>query len=95
MRIDKFLKVSRLTKRRETARALCDAGLVSMNGKVAKPSSEVDAGSLLVLRMGRRVVTAKVLSVRPYANKDEAQKMYQIESDEPLKEDATDGIQDN
>jgi ribosomal 50S subunit-recycling heat shock protein len=82
MRIDKFLKVSRLTKRRETAKELCDDGDVSINGKNAKAMSEVAVGDMLVLLMGRHKITAKVLSIREFAKKEEASKMYEIISDE-------------
>lgn len=81
MRIDKFLKVSRLTKRRETAKELCDDGDVSINGKTAKAMSEVAAGDTLILIMGRHKISAKVISIREFAKK-EATKMFEIISDE-------------
>ncbi len=82
MRIDKWLKVSRLTKRREVAKELCDDGDVLLNGKEAKPSSEVLPGDTLTLVLGRHKITAKVISSKPYAKKDEAKEMYEIISDE-------------
>ncbi len=82
MRIDKWLKVSRLTKRREIAKELCDDGDVLLNGKEAKPSSEVEVGDTLVLILGRHKITAKILASKPYAKKDEAKEMYEIISDE-------------
>jgi ribosomal 50S subunit-recycling heat shock protein len=82
MRIDKFLKVSRLTKRRETAKELCDDGDISINGKTAKAMSEVAVGDTLVLLMGRHKITAKVVSIREFAKKEEAAKMFEIISDE-------------
>lgn len=82
MRIDKWLKVSRLTKRREVAKELCDDGDVLLNNKVAKASSEVCAGDILTLIMGRHKITAKILAAKPYAKKDEAKEMYEILSDE-------------
>jgi ribosomal 50S subunit-recycling heat shock protein len=82
MRIDKFLKVTRLTKRRETAKELCDDGDVFINGKVAKAMGEVEAGDTLLLLLGRHKITAKVLSIREFARKEEASKMYEIISDE-------------
>lgn len=91
VRIDKYLKVSRLTKRRETARALCEASLVTIDGKAVKPSAEVTEGQIIALTMGRRYVRAKVLSVRPFANKEEAGTMYEILEDRSLKEEE-DGI---
>lgn len=82
MRIDKWLKVSRLTKRREVAKELCDDGDVLLNGKEAKPSSEVEVGDTLILILGRHKITAKILASKPYAKKDEAKEMYEIISDE-------------
>jgi ribosomal 50S subunit-recycling heat shock protein len=82
MRIDKFLKVTRLTKRRETAKELCDDGDVLINGKVAKAMSEVAVGDTLVLILGRHKISAKVLSIREFARKEEASTIYEIISDE-------------
>lgn len=82
MRIDKWLKVSRLTKRREVAKELCDDGDVLLNDKLAKASSEVCVGDILTLIMGRHKITAKILASKPYAKKDEAKEMYEILSDE-------------
>lgn len=82
MRIDKFLKVSRLCKRRETAKELCDDGDVSINGKTAKAMSEVAVGDTLVLLLGRHKITAKILSIREFARKEETAEMYEIVSDE-------------
>lgn len=81
MRIDKFLKVSRLVKRREVAKELCDAGKVVLNGKPAKPSSEVVAGDRLALTLGRRRITVELLEIKPYANKEAASSLYQIVED--------------
>lgn len=88
MRIDKWLKVSRLTKRREVAKELCDDGDVLLNDKEAKPSSEVAPGDILTLILGRHKITAKVISSKPYAKKDEAKEMYEIISDEIRETDA-------
>lgn len=82
MRIDKWLKVSRLTKRREVAKELCDDGDVFINGKPAKASTEINPGDTILLIMGRHKITAKVLQNRPYAKKDEAKEMFEIISDE-------------
>lgn len=82
MRIDKFLKVSRLIKRREVAKELCDAGYVSINGKPAKPSSEVNGGETLTLILGKRTLRIKVNEVRPFANKEQAGTLYEVISEE-------------
>ena len=92
MRLDKFLKVSRLVKRREVAKELCDDGDVLINGKVGKPSSEVVPGDKLILCLGRHTVTAEVLETRPFANKDQAGELYRILSDE-VKERTDENVQ--
>ena len=81
MRVDKFLKVSRLIKRREVAKQLCDAGYVQLNGKQAKPSTEVEPGDELILRLGRHTLTVKALALLPHANKENASAMYQVVED--------------
>lgn len=63
MRLDKFLQVSRLVKRRTLANRLCDAGRVTLNGARAKPAAEVTAGSLIGVNFGTRRVTVKVLRI--------------------------------
>ncbi len=82
MRLDKFLKVSRLVKRREVAKSLCDDGDVVINGKIGKPSSEVNAGDELVLMLGKHKVTVKVKEIKPFANKSNAQECYDLVADE-------------
>jgi ribosomal 50S subunit-recycling heat shock protein len=62
MRIDKFLKLSRLVKRRETAREMTDIGAVRLNGRTVKPSADVSAGDKIEVAFPRRVVAAQVLS---------------------------------
>ncbi len=81
MRIDKFLKVSRLIKRREVAKELCDDGDVTINGRVAKPGTEVANDDNVVLVLGRHTITLRILDIRPFANKEDASKMYEIISD--------------
>lgn len=84
MRIDKFLKVSRLVLRREVAKKLCDDGDVLLNGKQAKPSSEISPGDTLTLSLGRRKVIVSIKEVRPFASKSDAANLYEIISDESL-----------
>lgn len=81
MRIDKWLKVSRIIKRRETAKDLCLDGDILINGKQAKPMSEVVPGDLLSMRLGKHRITAKILRVLPYAKKEDAETMYEILED--------------
>ncbi|MCH3909407.1 MAG: RNA-binding S4 domain-containing protein [Bacilli bacterium] len=81
MRIDKFLKVSRLIKRRETAKELCDDGDVIINGKKAKAMSEILPNDTIIILLGRHKITAKVNFVKEFARKEEASTMYTILED--------------
>ena len=78
MRLDKYLKVSRLIKRRTVANEACDAGRVSINGKVAKASQEVKAGDILSIRFGQKIVEVEVLEVTEVVRKDEAKEMFRL-----------------
>ncbi len=78
MRLDKYLKVSRLIKRRTVANEACDAGRVLVNGKAARASYEVKEGDVLEISLGERVLKARVLSVTEYAKKEQAGELYQI-----------------
>ena len=76
MRLDKWLKVSRLIKRRTVAQEACDAGRVSVNGRTAKPSAEVRPGDTVEISFGSKVLRAEVLSVQETVIKDDAAAMY-------------------
>ncbi|MCL2084984.1 MAG: RNA-binding S4 domain-containing protein [Oscillospiraceae bacterium] len=76
MRLDKFLKVSRLIKRRTVANEACDAERVTVNGKTAKASYEVREGDVIEIRFGARRVRVEVLEVSGHATKDQAAGMY-------------------
>ena len=76
MRLDKYLKVSRLIKRRTVANEACDTGRVTINGKVAKASAQVKAGDVIEIAFGSRSVKAEVLSVAETVRKDEAQELF-------------------
>lgn len=78
MRLDKYLKIARLIKRRTVANEACDAGRVLVNGKVARASYDVKIGDVLEITLGERVLKAKVLSVTEYAKKEEASDLYQM-----------------
>ncbi|MEG1565990.1 MAG: RNA-binding S4 domain-containing protein [Bacilli bacterium] len=78
MRIDKFLKVSRIIKRRTIAKEICENGRVFINGKAAKPSEEVKINDVLELNLNARQVKVKVLELRENARIEEADKMYEI-----------------
>lgn len=78
MRLDKYLKVSRLIKRRTVANEACDAGRVKINGKVAKASAEVKAGDRIEIGFGNKAVTVEVLAVQETTKKDEAKELFRI-----------------
>ena len=77
MRLDKYLKVSRLIKRRTVANEACDGGHVSVNGKIAKASQEIRPGDVIELRFGARTLKVQVESVSEYTTKADASAMYQ------------------
>ncbi|MBR5115335.1 MAG: RNA-binding S4 domain-containing protein [Oscillospiraceae bacterium] len=76
MRLDKYLKVSRLIKRRTVANEACDAGLVSVNGRTARASLEIKPGDVIELTLGQRKAKVEVVSVAENARKDDAPAMY-------------------
>lgn len=83
MRLDKFLKVSRIIKRRTLAKEACEGGRVSINDKAAKPSSAVSQGDVLGIRFGERFSKYRILNVLENVKKPDASLMYQvIEEDE-------------
>lgn len=76
MRLDKFLKVSRLIKRRTVANEACDNGRISVNGRVVKASYDVKVGDRLEIAMGARTIAVEVLQVAEAVKKDDAAAMY-------------------
>ena len=76
MRLDKYLKVSRLIKRRTIANEACDNERVSVNGRTAKASYDVKLGDLIEIRFGRRTLKVEVLSISEHATKADAPAMY-------------------
>ncbi len=78
MRLDKYLKVSRLIKRRTVANEACDAGRVSVNGKTARASYDVKAGDCIEISFGGRTVKVEVVAVSETVNKDTASELYRI-----------------
>ena len=77
MRLDKYLKVSRLIKRRTVANEACDAGGVLLNDKVARASAEVKAGDVITIQFGNKDVKVEVLTVQETVRKEEAKEMFQ------------------
>jgi len=76
MRLDKYLKVSRLIKRRTAANEACDAGRVLINGKQAKASAQVKTGDVIEIQFGNRSVRAEVLDIKDTALKSEAAELF-------------------
>ncbi len=78
MRLDKYLKVSRLVKRRTVANELCDAGHVEVNGRVARASYDVRIGDEIAVRVGSNLTVVRVADVNEYATKAGAQDLYEV-----------------
>lgn len=78
MRLDKYLKVSRLIKRRTVANEACDAGRVTVNSKVARASLDVKVGDVIEISFGGRIVKVEVLQVNDVVNKENAALLYRI-----------------
>ena len=78
MRIDKYLKVSRLIKRRSVANEACDAGRISVNGKTVKASYDVKVDDVIEIGFGTKQVKAKVTSLNESTKKDDAKEMFEL-----------------
>lgn len=88
MRLDKYLKVSRLIKRRTVANEACDAGRVLVNGKAARASYDVKVGDQLELQLGNRILRAEVAEINEYANRETAANLYRLLSEEKIERPA-------
>ncbi len=88
MRLDKYLKVSRIIKRRTVAKEACDGGRVSVNGKTAKAGAEVKENDIIEIRFGARLGRYQITDVREVVRKENAAEMYRVlqEDAEVLKE---------
>ena len=78
MRIDKFLKVSRIIKRRTVAADACSAGRVSINGRTAKPGAEVKIGDIIEIGFGEKKIKAEILSLAESVRKEDASSMIRV-----------------
>jgi len=76
MRLDKFLKISRIIKRRTVANEICSQGRVQINDKVAKPGTEVKVGDIIKIQFGEQLKQYEVLSIAEHVTKDDAEKLY-------------------
>lgn len=78
MRLDKYLKVSRIIKRRTVAKEACEGGRVIINGKVAKPSTDVKEEDIIEITFGNKILKAKIINIAEHVRKENAKAMYEI-----------------
>lgn len=78
MRLDKYLKVSRIIKRRTVAKEACEGGRVSINGKVAKPGTEIKEGDVIEIKFAAKSLKARITSIAEHVRKEDAKGMYEI-----------------
>lgn len=86
MRLDKYLKVSRIIKRRTVAKEVCEGERVSINGKTAKPSTVVKEGDIIEIQFANRSLKAKIINIAEHVKKENAKEMYEIIEGEEDKE---------
>lgn len=86
MRLDKFLKVSRLIKRRTLAKEVADQGRITINGAKAKARTNVMKGDEMVIQFGQKLVTVRVKEVKEAVRKDEAEMLYEVISEKNIQE---------
>ena len=84
MRLDKFLKVSRIIKRRSVAKEVADKGRIQINGKLAKSNSTLKVGDVLQIQFGNKTLEVKVLALQDSTKKEDASKMYEILSEKRI-----------
>lgn len=78
MRIDKFLKVSRLIKRRTLANEACSQGKIKINERIAKPGSEVKTGDIIEIQLGNNIIKVEVMSISETVSKEASKEMYSV-----------------
>ncbi|MGG5359550.1 MULTISPECIES: RNA-binding S4 domain-containing protein [unclassified Enterococcus] len=81
MRLDKFMKISRIIKRRSVAKEVADKGRIQVNGKLAKSSSDIKVGDTLKIQFGNKTLEVKVKELHESTKKEDAEKMYEILSE--------------
>ena len=91
MRLDKFLKVSRIIKRRTLSKEMSESSRVKVNGKVAKPSTKLKIGDIIEVEFGRSILVVKVKDLKEHVLKDDSSMLYEI-LEEKRKEEATTNI---
>lgn len=78
MRLDKYLKVSRIIKRRTKAKEICESGRVKIDGKVAKPSTVVSENNIIEIEFAKQTLKAKIINIAEHVRKEQAKEMYEI-----------------
>lgn len=84
MRVDKYLKTARILKRRESAKELALQGRIQINGRIAKPSTEVEVGDVLRLEFGYRILEIKILDIQKQVSKQNASLLFEILKEEKI-----------
>lgn len=84
MRVDKYLKTARILKRREAAKELTLQGRIQINGRIAKPSTEVEVGDVLRLEFGYRILEIKILDIQKQVSKQNASLLFEILKEEKI-----------
>lgn len=84
MRVDKYLKTARILKRREAAKELALQGRIQINGRIAKPSAEVEVGDVLRLEFGYRILEIKILDIQKQVSKQNASLLFEILKEEKI-----------
>ena len=84
MRVDKYLKTARILKRREAAKELALQGRIQINGRIAKPSTEVEVGDVLRLEFGYRILEIKILDIQKQVSKQNASLLFEILEEEKI-----------
>ena len=84
MRLDKFLKVSRIIKRRPLAKEIAEQERIKVNGAIAKPSVNVEVGDEITITFGQTILTVKVMNIKEHVKKDEATSLYEVVKEEKL-----------
>ena len=84
MRLDKYLKTARILKRREAAKDLALQGRISVNDRVAKPSTEVDIDDIIQIHFGLRIITIKVIDIQKQVSKQNAQLLFEVLKEEKV-----------
>lgn len=86
MRLDKYLKVSRIIKRRTVAKEVCESGRININDKVAKPSTKIKEGDIIEITFANRILKAQIVNIADHVRKEDAKEMYIIIEGEEDKE---------